>query len=90
MEREREILDRMRDASAVVAVMDTIERFPGRLKKARENKGMKSCELAEMAGMKRCTISLYEHGQGIPDMIRLSALAACLDVSADWLMGKGE
>ncbi len=47
-------------------------------------------DFAEMIGISRATVSLYESGARIPDIEVLKQIADACDVSADWLLGLSE
>lgn len=58
-----------------------------RLKKVRKEKGMKQEELAEILGVKKSTISLYESNKYDPSDTAKVKIARCFDVSLDYLLG---
>lgn len=58
-----------------------------RLKKVRKEKGMKQEELAEILGLKKSTISLYESNKYDPSDSAKLKIARCFDVSLDYLLG---
>lgn len=59
----------------------------GRLKTARERRGLTQDELAERAQTTQLSISRYENSKSTPAPDILAALALALEVSADWLLG---
>lgn len=58
-----------------------------RLKKVRKEKGMRQEELAEILGVKKSTISLYESNKYDPSDSAKIKIACCFDVSLDYLLG---
>lgn len=69
--------------------------FARRMKKAREDKGMKQNELAKAVGVTPTTISAYEksddEGNGKkPTLENAKSIAEALGVSIDWLCGMTE
>lgn len=60
--------------------------FGMRLASAREGKGMTQDQVAERFGINKATVSAWETGRGVPDALRLRALAKLYDVSADGLL----
>lgn len=61
----------------------------GRIKAAREAKGLTQFELAVAAGSQSATISRYETGGMIPSAEKLALLVAALDAPAGWLLTGG-
>lgn len=61
--------------------------FASRLREVMGKRGIKQSPLAEKAGLRRQTISLYMAGQSKPDTDRLRKIAEALHVSADYLLG---
>lgn len=59
-----------------------------RLRKLREQKGFSQRELGRLCGFSATQIYKYENGQSDPTSDSLSVIADCLDVSADFLLGK--
>jgi transcriptional regulator with XRE-family HTH domain len=57
-----------------------------RLEIARKSKGHTQAELAEMVGVSRASIALYESGIGNPSLSILRALSLRLTTSLDWLV----
>jgi transcriptional regulator with XRE-family HTH domain len=57
-----------------------------RLEIARKGKGYTQAELAEMVGVSRASIALYESGIGNPSLAILRALSLHLTSSLDWLV----
>lgn len=59
--------------------------FPGRLRKAREDKGLSKAELARRIGVTRQAVTMWESGNAEPTAENLRNLAINLDVEHDWL-----
>jgi transcriptional regulator with XRE-family HTH domain len=59
-----------------------------RLKELRKEKGLTQSEVAGAMGLDRSTYGKYETGDSIPDLDKLSWLAAYFDVSTDYLLGR--
>ena len=58
-----------------------------RLRKLRKNKGIKQEELANIIGVDKSTISLYEIGKNDPsDKVKIE-IAKYFNISLDYLMG---
>ena len=62
--------------------------FSKRLKRLRQNEGLKQQELAEILGIKRNTYSDWENGKTEPSFENLINLADLLEVSLDCLLGR--
>ncbi|WP_338826312.1 HTH-type transcriptional regulator ImmR [Moorella thermoacetica] len=58
----------------------------GRLRKARENKGLTQAQLGKLLNVSDATINRYEREQRKPDPEMLRKLAGVLDVSVDYLV----
>lgn len=56
------------------------------IRKARERKGLKQEQVADMAGIPLSTYKNYEHGKQPPPGDRIGAIARSLGVSADELV----
>jgi transcriptional regulator with XRE-family HTH domain len=63
------------------------EEFPKRLQKLREKKGISRRVLAELCGLSKNMIALYENGKRWPNIENAAKLADCLGVSLDYLCG---
>lgn len=61
-----------------------------RLKEAREKKGLTQPELAKLVGKSQSAISYFESGAKTPSGNVSALLSDVLEVSIDWLYGKGE
>ena len=61
--------------------------FCERLKELRIEKGIGQVELAKAINVSKGIISLWENGLREPKLSNLIALAQCLDVSTDYLVG---
>src|SRR6266481_3874940 len=64
------------------------ERFPERLRAAREKRGLNQGDLAERAGLQPSAISHFETGTRKPSFDNLRLLADMLDVTTDYLLGR--
>ena len=64
------------------------EVFPGRLRAAREKRGLNQGELASRAGLQASAISHFETGTRKPSFDNLRRLADALDVTTDYLLGR--
>ena len=62
--------------------------FPGRLRAAREKRGLNQGELASRAGLQASAISHFETGTRKPSFDNLRRLADALDVTTDYLLGR--
>ena len=61
-----------------------------RLRAERWRLGLSQAELGQRTGLAKSTISMYESGRREPDLKRLAALARCLEVPLQTLVGEGE
>lgn len=66
------------------------EDFGGRLRAARERKGLSQSDLASRSGLQPSAVSHFETGRRSPSFENLRALADALGVSADYLVGRQE
>lgn len=64
------------------------DKFEGRLRKARQIKGLSQAELAKRAGFQPSAISHFETGARSPSFENLRRLADALGVSIDFLLGR--
>lgn len=64
------------------------EIFHKRLKAARELRGLNQVQLAAKAGLPPASVSHFESGPRKPSFDNLKALAAALDVTTDYLLGR--
>ena len=64
-----------------------INGFAERLRTAIKAKDMRLCDLAKATKSNVNTISGYISGANEPSAAKLAKIAACLGVSADWLLG---
>ena len=62
--------------------------FPGRLRAAREKRGLNQGELASRAGLQASAISHFETATRKPSFDNLRRLADALDVTTDYLLGR--
>ena len=63
-------------------------KFSERLKKLRQERGLKQREMAEICGLKLRGYQCYEYGTSCPDFDGLVALADYFGVSIDYLLGR--
>lgn len=61
-----------------------------RLKKARENKGLKQVDVQARTNINNRTLSRYEKDGSEPDSATLKLLADLYEVSTDYLLGRTE
>lgn len=66
------------------------EFFSKKLKELRESKGMSQSALAEALEISRGSISFYENGERVPDILVLCKVSNFFNVSTDYLLGKTE
>jgi transcriptional regulator with XRE-family HTH domain len=64
------------------------EKFPQRLRAARESRKLSQSELAERTGLQPSAVSHFETGQRAPSFDNLKRLADALDVTTDYLLGR--
>lgn len=64
---------------------DAIE-FGKRLRAARVKKGLSQQDLADLFGIERASVSMWERGKNPPALNKIGALARKLEVSGDWLI----
>ena len=57
------------------------------IRELRKQKGMTQQQLADKVGISNVSLSNYERGAQMPDLITLSKIAIELDVSTDILLG---
>lgn len=62
--------------------------FPQRLQALREKKRLSRRTLAELCGLSKNMISLYERGEKAPSVDALISLADYFGVSTDYLLGR--
>ena len=62
--------------------------FPGRLRTARENRGLNQGDLAHRARLQASAISHFETGTRKPSFDNLRRLADALEVTTDYLLGR--
>lgn len=63
-------------------------KFPQRLKEARESKRLRQIDVQKQIGVNNRTLSGYENGISEPDYSTLISLSNLYDVSVDWLLGR--
>lgn len=61
--------------------------FANILKNLRTKRGISQADLARLLGVGRSTIASYENGTRKPDHETLLQIAACFQVSTDFLLG---
>ena len=61
-----------------------------RIAEARQRRGWTQSDLAARAGSSAATVSQWETGHRTPGAPALVALADALEVTADWLLGRGD
>lgn len=66
------------------------EIFPIRLKSYRKEMGIKQTDIASNTGIPRTSISKYESGKIEPSIESIGKIADYLNVSVDWLIGRGD
>lgn len=64
------------------------EEFLTRLRKHMDEKGLSQAELADRADLSRSTMTMFFSGQRKPSADAVVKLAAILDVSTDYLLGR--
>lgn len=64
------------------------EGLPERLRRLRERRQVKRCILAELCGLNRNAIKLYEEGEVKPGQEALESMADYFEVSVDYLLGR--
>lgn len=62
------------------------ESFPSKLKKVRENAGLKQIEVAIETKIPRSTLANYEIGRTEPDIENLGILADFYEIDLNWLL----
>lgn len=67
---------------------DLSQSFSGRLKAARELRGITQYELAGEAGLQPSAVSHFETGSRKPSFDNLRRLADALEVTIDYLLGR--
>ena len=64
--------------------------FPGRLRELRKSRNMTQPQLAQLLGIAKSTISMYENGRREPDLETLEAIADIFNVDLNSLASKKE
>nr|VFJ74904.1 MAG: Helix-turn-helix [Candidatus Kentron sp. FW] len=64
------------------------EVFAGRLRSARELRGLKQNELADQAGIPPSSVAHFEGGSRKPSFDSLRRLSNALEVTTDYLLGR--
>lgn len=65
-------------------------KLPEKILYSRKRAGLSQEALADMVGVSRQAVSKWETGEALPETAKLSALAAALGVSVDWLLSDEE
>lgn len=65
-----------------------MELFSIRFKEERKNKGLTQEQLAKEFFLNKSSISRYEKGTQMPEMVMLQKFAEYFDVSVDYLLGR--
>ena len=68
--------------------MEQRELFPQRLQALRGRRHLSRRTLAELCGLSKNMISLYERGEKAPSVDALVSLADFFEVSTDYLLGR--
>ena len=64
-----------------------MNKFPERLKKLREERGLSQNQLSKQVGFTQVAISYWERGIQIPNIDTLIVFVKFFNVSADYLLG---
>jgi class 3 adenylate cyclase len=64
-----------------------LEDLGGRIRKRREERGLKQADIANALQVSAQAVSKWERGENAPDISLLSQLSRLLEVSTDWLLG---
>ena len=67
-----------------------MEKFAERLKKLRNERGLKQREMAEICGVKLRSYQDYEYAKSYPMVPGLIFMADFFDVSTDYLLGRSD
>ena len=65
-----------------------LDKVPGRMLERRKELGLTRAQLAERVGLISDTIARFEADE-VPSLWSMVHIAEALDVSIDWLCGKG-
>ena len=65
-----------------------MDKFPAQLQKLRERRRISRKTLSELCGLTPGAIRRYERGERMPTVDALIAIADCLGVSVDYLLGR--
>lgn len=68
--------------------MQTLNEFPNRLRRLREEKKISRVVLSQLCGLHTDAIRRYERGEVEPDLVSLIAIADYFEVSLDYLTGR--
>lgn len=64
-----------------------MEIFCERFKELRQDKGLTTKQLGDALGVEKSTITRWENGLRIPNIVSLHSIAVYFNVSADYLIG---
>ena len=64
-----------------------MNKFSGVLQELRKSRMLTQQELADLIGVSRSRLSMYELGQREPDLVTLEAIADFFNVDVDYLLG---
>lgn len=64
--------------------------FPKRLRRLREERGVKRYVVSELCGLNRSMIRRYERGEAEPNMKALINISDYFEVSIDYLVGRSD
>ena len=64
------------------------EKFPDRLRAARQLRGFSQSELADKTGLQPSAVSHFETGRRSPSFDNLKVLSDALQVTTDYLLGR--
>lgn len=67
---------------------DTMNEFPGRLQRLREQQHKSRVVVSELCGLPSDAVRRYERGEATPTMDSLIKLADYFEVSLDYLTGR--
>lgn len=70
--------------------MQTLNEFPNRLRRLREEKRISRVVLSQLCGLHSDAIRRYERGEQEPDLPSLIAIADFFEVSLDYLTGRAD
>ena len=80
----------VKHVESIMTTEQPIEIFNERLRKARDLRGLSQAQLAAKSGLPPASVSHFESGPRKPSFDNLKALAAALDVTTDYLLGRSD